>query len=84
MIGIKIDAQGYEQQILSRGDAALARAAYLELELSPEPLYDGESPMLSVIQRLEERGFVLVGAENEWSDPKTGRALQLNGLFIRR
>lgn len=82
-IGIKLDVQGYEAEILKGAEATLSRARYLELELSPEPVYEGEARMLAVMLQLEERKLLFAGAESAWMD-KAGRAWQLNCFFVRR
>jgi FkbM family methyltransferase len=82
-LGVKIDAQGAERQILSGAANTLDRAAYIELELSPRPLYDGEASMLEMIAFMEHLGYWLGLVENVASDGRTGRALQVNGIFTR-
>jgi FkbM family methyltransferase len=82
-LGVKIDAQGAERQILSGGPRTLARAGYLELELSPRPLYDGEEAMEDILAWLHGLGFLLSLVENVASDGKSGRAIQINAVFSR-
>jgi len=82
-LGVKIDAQGAERQILMGGAKTLERSAYIELELSPRPLYEGEATMSEMIDRLSDLGYVLGLVENIASDVRVGRALQVNGIFVR-
>jgi len=80
---VKIDAQGYEQRILASGGAALARVVGVQLEMSLVPLYDGEALMPALIADLERLGFVPMSLEPGFADPRTGRLLQVDGVFFR-
>jgi FkbM family methyltransferase len=80
---VKIDAQGYEQRILASGGGALARVLGVQLEMSLVPLYDGEALMPALIADLERLGFVPMSLEPGFADPRTGRLLQVDGVFFR-
>jgi hypothetical protein len=81
---VKIDAQGYERPILESGGAALERVVGLQLEMSLTPLYEGESTMTEMLPYLETLGFVPMSLEPGYADPKTGRLLQVDGIFFRK
>ena len=80
---LKIDAQGYEKQILESGGDALAKVAGVQLEMSLVPLYEGEAVMTEMIEYLRTLGFTLMSLEPGYADPKTGRLLQVDGVFFR-
>lgn len=80
---VKIDAQGYERKILESGGAALERVSGLQLEMSLVPLYEGESLMTEIIGYVESLGFVPMSLEPGYTDPGTGRLLQVDGVFFR-
>jgi len=80
---VKIDAQGYEQRILASGGSALARVIGVQLEMSLVPLYDGEALMPTLLADLERLGFVPMSLEPGYADPRTGRLLQVDGVFFR-
>lgn len=82
-LGLKIDAQGAEWMILDQGAAVLDRARFVELELSPEPLYEGEATMTEMLARMDAASFTLELVEND-SMALHGKTLQVNGLFVRR
>ena len=82
-LGLKIDVQGFEGSVLDGGATTLARARFLEMELSPRPVYDGQMLMLEALERLDRLGFVLSCTENIYPVPYTGRSWQFNGIFIR-
>ncbi|HLL22914.1 MAG TPA: FkbM family methyltransferase [Kofleriaceae bacterium] len=78
---VKIDAQGYERAILE--SAPLERVTGMQLEMSLVPLYAGETLMSDMLALLEQRGFVVMSLEPGYSDPRTGRLLQVDGVFFR-
>lgn len=80
---VKIDAQGYELKIIESGAAALDRVRGLQLEMSLVPLYDGEAVMTELIAYLSSLGFTLMSLEPGYADPRTGRLLQVDGIFFR-
>jgi FkbM family methyltransferase len=80
---VKIDAQGYERPILESAGAALERVVGLQLEMSLIPLYEGEAVMTEMLQYLETLGFVVMSLEPGYADAKTGRLLQVDGVFFR-
>jgi FkbM family methyltransferase len=80
---VKIDAQGYERKIVESGGDALERVVGLQLEMSLVPLYEGESLMTEIITYLETVGFVPMSLEPGYTDPQTGRMLQVDGVFFR-
>lgn len=80
---LKIDTQGYEWQVLDGAPSLLARSCAVLIELSLVPLYEGQSLWHDCVSRLEKAGFTIWSMEPEFIDSKTGRTLQINGLFIR-
>ena len=79
---LKLDTQGSELDILEGSGASLDRFAAVHVELSLVPMYAGGPLMGDVIGWLEARDFVLAELEPEFSDPASGRLLQVNGLFF--
>jgi FkbM family methyltransferase len=82
-LGVKIDVQGFERAVLDGGSQTLARAVYLEMELSMVPVYEGQMLYLEALRRVDEAGFVLTATEPLFPEPATGQAMQMNGLFVR-
>jgi len=80
---LKLDVQGYELRILQASPTSLDRFVGLEVELSLVPLYAGGALMGEAVEWLEGRGFWLTELEPEFSDPRTGRLLQVNGMLFR-
>lgn len=82
-LGLKVDVQGFEAEVLAGGAATLARAAYVDIELCPVPLYDGQIMMIDLMQRMEAAGFSLLAIEDTYSDLRTGQVLSYNGVYAR-
>lgn len=80
---IKIDTQGFESQVLDGAAKTLQLARGVLLELSLVPLYEGQALWLAMIQRMADQGFTLWAIQRGFTDPRTGRSLQADGIFIR-
>lgn len=80
---LKMDTQGYEQQVLAGATASLDRITGLQLEMSLVPLYAGERLFADMVNHLQARGFVLMSIAPTIDDPRTGQLLQVDGLFFR-
>lgn len=80
---LKIDTQGYESRVLDGAGPLVGQFAAVALELSFVPLYDGQELFDELVARLTGAGYVLYGLEPGFADPRTGRMLQCDGLFVR-
>lgn len=80
----KIDVQGYEDRVLCGGEQTLRRAAVIFLEMSFEALYEGQPLFDSIRQQVEKMGFTYAGNLDQMLCPKTGRVLQVDGIFVAR
>jgi FkbM family methyltransferase len=80
---LKIDAQGFEWQILDGASATLPRLRGILCELSLVPLYEGQRLWSEVIDRLEGEGFTLWSILKGFTDSHDGRTLQVNAVFFR-
>lgn len=80
---LKIDVQGSELDVLRGAGDLLDRIDAVEVELSLARLYEGAPLFPEVLAYLESQGFVLLWLEPVFSDPATGRLLQLDGVFAR-
>lgn len=58
---LKIDAQGFDDEVLAGGPGFLAQALALQFEASVVPIYDGAPDYVQSIRALEDAGFVLSG-----------------------
>lgn len=80
---VKVDAQGYEEQVLAGAGDQLARITGLQLELSLVHLYEGQALLHQMVSRLMEEGFALTSIEPGFWDRRTGQLLQADGIFFR-
>ena len=67
-----------------RGAAeALTKVRGIQMEMSIQPLYEGEKKLPEMVRFLERRGFRLVSLEYGFCDPETAEMLQVDGIFAR-
>jgi FkbM family methyltransferase len=80
---LKIDVQGYERQVLDGAGQLLDRIETVQLELSLVPLYQGEPLFAEMLAFMTGKGYSLVALEPGFSEPRTGRLLQVDAIFHR-
>lgn len=80
---LKVDTQGYEWDVLDGAPVALAKCKGVLLELSLVHLYEGQRIWQEMIARLESLGFSLWAIQPGFTDPKNGRTLQVDGMFLK-
>lgn len=80
---LKIDTQGYEKNVLDGAEKSLEKVKGISLEMSLVPLYSGEMLFWEMAPYLQKKGYALYSLENEFTNPKTGQLLQLNGIFFK-
>jgi FkbM family methyltransferase len=80
---LKIDAQGYEYNIIIGANESLKLIIGIQLEMSLEPLYVGEKPMCEMINYLLAKGFRLMSLEPGAVDGNNGQMFQIDGIFFR-
>lgn len=80
---LKVDAQGYERQVLAGAVASLHRFRGVQLELSLVPLYEGAMSFEDGLAMMREAGLQLARLDPVFEDPRTGRLLQCDGVFVR-
>lgn len=81
---LKVDVQGFELDVMDGARVTLEATSLVEVEVSLVPLYAGAPSHLSVLGRIADSGFDIVAVEEEFVEPGTGRALQLNVIAARR
>jgi FkbM family methyltransferase len=79
---LKIDVQGFEEQVLQGATTTLPKVKGLQLEMSLIPLYEGAPLFESLLARAKSLGFELWWLTSGFTDPETGRLLQLDGIFF--
>lgn len=79
---LKIDTQGYEQQVLDGAATLLGDFAAIQLELSFVELYEGQRLYGDLVEQMAGLGLTMWSLETGISDD-SGRLLQCDGLFLR-
>ena len=82
-IYLKIDTQGYEKQILDGAEKSIPNIRIIQLEMSLVELYKNSPLIYEMIPFLESKRFFLCSIERGFHDKKTGRLLQVDGIFIQ-
>jgi len=80
---LKIDVQGYENEVLAGAGEVLSRCQAVQLELSLVPLYEGSLLYREVMDLMDTLSFQLHWLQPGFSDPESGQLLQADGLFVR-
>ncbi len=80
---VKIDVQGYEKAVIEGGQAVLAQASLLLIEVSFTELYAGQPLFDDVCAALLPLGFRYGGAFDQLMSPLTGKLLQQDAIFVR-
>ena len=80
---LKIDAQGYELEVLKGAQAVIPLVTLLQMEVSFRLLYEDQAPWLDTVHYVHERGFRVIGIEPALVDSETCELLQVDFLFAR-
>ena len=80
---VKIDVQGFEEQVILGGQAVLKDAVAIVLEVSACSLYDNAPTFDLIYQVLKSMGFSYKGNVDQWKSQVDGRILQFDALFER-
>lgn len=80
---LKIDTQGYEEEVLAGAEWVLRAATAMQLEMSVAPLYEGAPSLRRILELCEGFGFRLHGLIPGIYEEKSGGLLQMDGLFLR-
>ncbi len=79
---MKIDVQGFEENVIRGAVETLKKVKVIIVELSFVELYSGQPMFEKIYGLLKESGFVYCGSWHQLLNPKDGRILQQNGIFI--
>lgn len=80
---LKIDTQGYEEEVLMGAGAVMEDVCAMQLELSVTQLYKGAPTLQRMLALCEQFGFGLYGLMPGFYEESSGRLLQMDGLFLR-
>jgi FkbM family methyltransferase len=80
---LKVDAQGYEAEVLAGAGELLERVVGIQLEMALVPLYEGERAFRAMLDDLAALGFELYLLLPGYFERKLARQLQVDGVFMR-
>lgn len=81
---IKIDVQGYENEVLKGGEKTIKKAKLIIVETSFVTLYESQPLFDEIYSMFKNWGFLYVGMLDQLSDPNTGMILQGDSIFVRQ
>lgn len=81
--GLKIDAQGYEHQVIEGLSSCHERIKVIACKMSLRPLYADRISMSDLCHELSRLRFRCVALGPEYEHPVTGELLQVDGVFTR-
>jgi len=80
---VKIDVQGYEDEVLAGGEEVVSRAYMVSVEVSFAPLYECVPTFDDIYKRLTRLGFAYRGNLGQLVGPLDGAVLQADAFFVR-
>ncbi len=81
---LKMDTQGYEEQVLKGAEEILSRVVAIQMEISLIPLYQDAPTLVHIVTAMRALGFHLFQIVPGFRDVTTGQLLQLDGIFVRQ
>lgn len=80
---LKIDTQGYEEEVLAGATRVLDRCGAVQLELSLKPLYSGGLLLDAGLSRMKSMGFQPFAIFNAFFNKETAETYQVDMVFVR-
>jgi len=80
---LKIDTQGYEMKVLDGIENNLEKVEGIQIELSINPLYEGQELYLDFFEFMEKNNFSLYSIRPGFKDKETQQIFQFDGFFVK-
>jgi len=80
---VKVDTQGYELEVLKGAPDTIAKAGIIQAEMSLAVLYAGQPLFAELFEYITSRGFDVFDMIPGFCDTRSGRLLQIDGIFVR-
>jgi len=80
---LKIDTQGYEMKVLAGIENNLEKVKGIQIELSINPLYEGQELYLEFFVFMEKNNFSLYSIRPGFKNKETQQIFQFDGFFIK-
>lgn len=81
---LKIDTQGYEEMVLLGAEKSLDLVKGMQIEMAFVPSYQGTITFDKMKIKLNNLGFILLAIENGFYDKKTGKQIEVDGVFYKK
>jgi FkbM family methyltransferase len=81
---LKLDVQGFEDQVLAGGKKLMEQIGGIKIELSLLPLYYGQPLHQELLSNIESKGFTLWNIEPGFSDLSSGQTFQYDAVLIHK
>lgn len=82
-IFLKIDTQGYEKMVLDGAIESLKNITGIQIEMALIPSYEGSLTYEEMSANLKKLGFKLTTIESGYYNKKTGKLLEVDGVFFK-
>lgn len=80
---LKLDVQGFEEQVINGGSEIVKNAAMIITESTYKELYKGQSLFDSIYEKLKGFGFQFMGNLDQMNAPFNGEPLQGDAIFVK-
>jgi FkbM family methyltransferase len=80
---VKMDVQGFEAKVIEGGKSIFSQALACIMEVSLQPLYEGQPTFFDMCRLMDENGLKYSGNIQQLYDEK-GRVIFLDALFTRQ
>ncbi len=82
-IFLKVDVQGYEKKVIQGSENNLNLIKGIQLELSFDQLYEGETVFSEMVDYLSLKNYYLCSISPEFYNPDNDKLLQVNTIFFK-
>ena len=79
---LKIDTQGFENEVLEGARNSLSKITLIQCELSLVPLYEKQKLYKEMIEKIESLGFTLWSIRSGFTNGNNGRTLQVDAILV--
>lgn len=81
---IKIDVQGYEEQVLNGGAETVAKASVIIIETAIKPMYENQWRFDEVYRFITDKGYIFLGFADQILMKTNGIPLYADGIFVKK
>jgi FkbM family methyltransferase len=80
---IKVDVQGYESIVIDGGRNIFSAAKIVIMEVSYEELYEKQVLFDGIYSMMKGLGFTFAGTTANLKDPRTGKIIEADAIFLK-